>query len=181
MSFLWWNNYFFNISWIHIIIFSAILFPINSLFRACSSCFMHAIVARMRMPFFKIFPNFVHFAQIFNYFALFWKIARMFLLSRICPAFCFSCFVDYFFGCSFCTIYCFCSSVQYFFPYLLDKFLENDKVIYLDIFSCSWLYRITCHLFYSLIRNAKWTLSYISNGLSCWSVNFIAVSSNTVL
>ena len=43
----------------------------DSLFRAYSSCFMLAIVAHMRLPFFKMFSNFVHFAQIFKYFVLF--------------------------------------------------------------------------------------------------------------
>ena len=60
--------------------------------RAYSSCFMHAIVAHMRLLFFKIFSNFVYFSQIFKYFApfcpflsFFWKIARIPLLSRIGP------------------------------------------------------------------------------------------------
>ena len=58
-----------------------------------SSCFLHAIVARMRLPFFKIFLNFVHFCPNFQifcpFFALFsycfWKIARMPLLSKLRP------------------------------------------------------------------------------------------------
>ena len=45
--------------------------------RACSSCFMHAIIARMRLSFFKIFSNFVHFCPNFQifcpFFALFLK------------------------------------------------------------------------------------------------------------
>ena len=59
---------------------------------AYSSCFMRAIVSRMRLPLFKIFANFI-FVQIFKYFALFSpflvhflkKIAHMPLLSRIGP------------------------------------------------------------------------------------------------
>ena len=64
--------------------------------RAYPSCFMHAIVARMRLPFFKIFSNFVHFCSNFQifypffafffFFPFFWKIAHMPLLSRIGPA-----------------------------------------------------------------------------------------------
>ena len=60
--------------------------------RAYSSCFMHAIVAHMRLLFFKIFSDFVYFSQIFKCFApfcpflsFFWKIARIPLLSRIGP------------------------------------------------------------------------------------------------
>ena len=50
---------------------------------------MHAIVARMRLPFFKIYLNFVHFCPNFRIFCpfppFFWKIACMPLLSRIGP------------------------------------------------------------------------------------------------
>ena len=57
--------------------------------RANSSCFMCAIVACMRLPFFKIFWSFVHFCQYFQIFCpflpFFWKIAPMPLLSRIGP------------------------------------------------------------------------------------------------
>ena len=57
--------------------------------RAYSSCFMHAIVARLRLAFFKVFLNFVHFCPNFQIFCpflpFFWKIARMPLLSRIGP------------------------------------------------------------------------------------------------
>ena len=57
--------------------------------RAYSSCFMHAIVARMRLPFFKIFSYFVTFCsncQIIDPFLpFFWKISRMPLVSRIGP------------------------------------------------------------------------------------------------
>ena len=67
--------------------------------REYSSCFMHAIVARMRLPF-KIFSNFVYFCPNFLifcpflpffcpffalYYTLFLKIARMRLLSGIGP------------------------------------------------------------------------------------------------
>ena len=48
---------------------------------------MHAIVVRMRLPFSKIFSNFVHFCLTFQMFChflpFFWKITRMPLLSRI--------------------------------------------------------------------------------------------------
>ena len=42
--------------------------------RAYSSCFMHVIVARMRLPFFKLFSSFVYFCPNFqtNYFFLTW-------------------------------------------------------------------------------------------------------------
>ena len=39
--------------------------------RAYSSCFMHAIVAHMRLRFFKVFSNFVHFCSIFRMFCPF--------------------------------------------------------------------------------------------------------------
>ena len=64
----------------------------QSLDRTYSSCFMRAIIARMRLPFFKIFSNFVHFCQNFilpffcPFLRFFWKIARMPFLSRIGPA-----------------------------------------------------------------------------------------------
>ena len=47
----------------------------QSLDRTYSSCFMRAIIARMRPPFFKIFSNFVHFCQnfILPFFVLFLK------------------------------------------------------------------------------------------------------------
>ena len=38
---------------------------------AYSSCFMHVIVASMRLPFFKIFSNFVHFCRNFQIFCPF--------------------------------------------------------------------------------------------------------------
>ena len=47
--------------------------------RAYSSCFMDAIGACMRLPFFKIFSNFIHFCpnfQIFSpFFPFFWTLA----------------------------------------------------------------------------------------------------------
>lgn len=53
------------------------------------SCFMHAIIASMRLPFFKILSNFLHFCQNFQTFSpfwpFFWKIARLPLSSRIGP------------------------------------------------------------------------------------------------
>ena len=55
--------------------------------RAYCSCFMHAIVAHMRLPFFKIIQILYIFAQIFKYFRpflpFFCKITCMSLLSRI--------------------------------------------------------------------------------------------------
>ena len=55
--------------------------------RTYSSYFMHAIVARMRLPFFKIFSNFLHvclnFQTIYTFFLPFLcKIVRMLLLSE---------------------------------------------------------------------------------------------------
>ena len=55
-------------------------------YRAYSSCFMHVIVACMRLPFFKIFSNFVHFCpnfQIFCSFFTFFLKNCMHALSRI--------------------------------------------------------------------------------------------------
>ena len=53
----------------------------NSVIRAYSSCSMHAIVARMRLPFLKIFSNFLHFCPHFQIFCpflpFFLKIALM--------------------------------------------------------------------------------------------------------
>ena len=58
---------------------------------ACSSCFMHAIVARMRLPFFKILSSFVYFSPHFQIFSLFWpffwKISHMPFLFRIGPVY----------------------------------------------------------------------------------------------
>ena len=59
--------------------------------RAYSSCFMHAIVARIKLPFFKIFSNFVHFRPNFQivllfFLPFFWKTAGMPFLSRKSPA-----------------------------------------------------------------------------------------------
>ena len=54
---------------------------------AYSSCFMRAIVSRMRLPLFKIFANFI-FVQIFKYFALFSPFLVHFLKkSHTCPYF----------------------------------------------------------------------------------------------
>ena len=60
--------------------------------RAYSSYLMHVLVTRMRLPFFIIFSNFVHFCQNFQMFypfclflPFFWKFACMPLLSRIGP------------------------------------------------------------------------------------------------
>ena len=47
--------------------------------RAYSSCFIHAIVARMRLPFFKIFSNFVHFCLNFQIFYPFCPFFALFL------------------------------------------------------------------------------------------------------
>ena len=59
----------------------------KALDRAYSSCFMHALVAHMRLPFFKIFSYFVHFCPNLQIFCpllpFFFKIARVLLLSRI--------------------------------------------------------------------------------------------------
>ena len=51
---------------------------------------MDEIVARMRLPFFKIFSDFAHFSNILPFFSplflpFFWKIARMPILSRTGP------------------------------------------------------------------------------------------------
>ena len=58
--------------------------------RAYSSCFMRAVVKCMRLPFSKIFSNFVHFCPNFQIFCPFlpflWKITHIPLLSRIGPA-----------------------------------------------------------------------------------------------
>ena len=70
----------------NIVALICIMFEVS---RANSSCFMRAIVALMRLPFFKIFWSFVHFCQNFQIFCpflpFFWKIAPMPLLSRIGP------------------------------------------------------------------------------------------------
>ena len=39
--------------------------------RACSSCFIHAIVAHIRLSFFKMFSNFQHFSRNFQIFCPF--------------------------------------------------------------------------------------------------------------
>ena len=71
---------------------SMILSLYRNICRAYSSCFMHAIVACMRLPFFKLLSNFVHFCPNFQIFCpfhsflpFFWKITLMSLLSRIGP------------------------------------------------------------------------------------------------
>ena len=57
--------------------------------RTYYSCFMHAKVAHMRLSFFKMFSDFVHFCPNFQIFCLFClfseKITRMPFLSRIGP------------------------------------------------------------------------------------------------
>ena len=57
--------------------------------RAYSSCFMHAIVAQMKLPFFKIFSIFVHFCPNFQIYGpllpFFWKITCMLFFSKIGP------------------------------------------------------------------------------------------------
>ena len=53
-----------------------------------SSCFMHGIVACMRLPFFKIFSNFVHFCPNFQ---IFWPFLPIFCL-----------FSEKSHGCSYC-------------------------------------------------------------------------------
>ena len=56
--------------------------------RAYSICFMHVIVACMRLPFFKIFSNFVHFCPNFQ---MFWPFLPLFCpfseKSHTCPLF----------------------------------------------------------------------------------------------
>ena len=47
--------------------------------RAYSSSFMHAIVAHMRFPFFKVFSNFVHFCPNFQMFCPFCPFFRPWL------------------------------------------------------------------------------------------------------
>ena len=80
---------------------------------------------------------------------------------------CLSCrFMGYFFE-AFCRA---SSSVllavsNNYFPYLLDRFLMNDKTPYrLTYFFCSWFYRITWYI-YLLLGNVNLNLSSISNGL----------------
>ena len=52
--------------------------------RAYSSCFMHTIVARMmRLPFLKIFSNFVHFCPNFQIFCPFLPFFAPFLKNRM--------------------------------------------------------------------------------------------------
>ena len=57
------------------------------LLRAYYGCFMHGIVTHVKLPFFKVFSNFVHFCPYFQIFCpflpFFWKIVLMPLLSRI--------------------------------------------------------------------------------------------------
>ena len=54
--------------------------------RAYSSCFMHAIVACMRLPFFQnIFNCFTFLPNFSNILPFFWKIAHIPILSRIGP------------------------------------------------------------------------------------------------
>ena len=71
----WWNAHIF---WI----------KVSN--QGISSCFIRATVARMKLPFFEIFSNFVHFCLNFLTFCpflpFFWKIPRMSLLSGIGPA-----------------------------------------------------------------------------------------------
>ena len=62
------------------------------------------------------------------------------------------------------------------FPYLLERFVGNDKNPYLlTLFSCSWLCRITPY-FYLLTSNVKLTLSSIPDGLPFCSVNIMIIS-----
>ena len=49
--------------------------------RAYPSCFMHAIVARMRLPFFNIFSNFVHFCSNFQIFCPFFAFFFFFFFT----------------------------------------------------------------------------------------------------
>ena len=56
----------------------------KSIDRANFSCFMHAIVAHMRLPFFKIFSNFVHLCPNFQVFCLFRPFSEK---SHACPYF----------------------------------------------------------------------------------------------
>ena len=90
--------------------------------------------------------------------------------------------MEYFFGSSLQSTYsCFSSSIwqlfSIFFRYISRKL---RKFISLDIFSCSYFYRIMRYL-YLLISNFKLTLSSISTGLSFWYVGVIIISSNSVL
>ena len=56
---------------------------------AYSNRLMHAIVARIKLPFFKIFSNFVHFCPNFQisclFLPFFWKLACMPFLPKIGP------------------------------------------------------------------------------------------------
>ena len=57
-------------------------------YRPYSSCFMQAIIARTRLPFFKIFSNFVHFDPNFQIFCpLFPFFCPFSEKSHACPSF----------------------------------------------------------------------------------------------
>ena len=83
-----------HIKFVARVIYTYLFFLIHTLSfsKTYSSCFMCVIVTCMRLPFSKIFSNFVHFCQNFQIFcpflSFFWKIACMPLLSRTSPAFC---------------------------------------------------------------------------------------------
>ena len=54
----------------------------ESVGRVYSSCFMHAIVVRMRLPFFKLFSNFVHTCPNFKIFCPFLSFLALFLKNH---------------------------------------------------------------------------------------------------
>ena len=85
-------------------------------FRAYSSCSMHAIVACMGLPFFKVFSNFVHFCPKFQIF---------------CPFFPF--FTPFF------------SEKSHAYPYFLEQALSLVKCMTLMLsVILEWYYLIQC-------------------------------------
>ena len=74
-----WIRYLFH----HFIYIKVFFKP----FRAYSSCFIHAIIARMRLPFFIIFSIFYIFVQIFKHFAFVAIFCLFSENSHVCPYF----------------------------------------------------------------------------------------------
>ena len=56
----------------------------ESVSRAYSSCFIHALVACIRLLFFKLFSNFVHICPNFQIFCSFLSFLALFLKKNTC-------------------------------------------------------------------------------------------------
>ena len=136
---------------------------------------MHAIVARMRLPFFKTFVNFVNFCPIFQIFCLFlsfflpflWKLARTPLLSRIGPALYIPLDLNFhlisFKICEKCELI---STTLYFYNYILTLFYFIFNFIFYNVVVLRKGKRNFQNLLFYLGTGPAWVMPKIKSNFS---------------